>query len=321
VSDSAGRRFAAAAPPVLLGLAGLPSLVRLVGDHDLPWPIMLVSFTPVAALGVAAATALAAGLGRRRTTVAGVALLVLNAFWQAPLWIGDAVPREGTPVVAMTANLQYGWSDPASLVREVSERHVDLLGVVELTPEAVAGLTAAGLDRLLPHRVLRPGPSAHGSGLWSRHPLTEAEPWDGVHAGPGATVRIDGREVVVRVVHPFRTSRFTAAAYRRDYADLTARLSALDPATPTVVLGDFNASRDHQAFRRLLGDRLRDAPEVAGSGFVRTWSPRYQVPALMQLDHILINRQFGVASTAVVRLPQSDHRGLVADLMLRPPSG
>jgi endonuclease/exonuclease/phosphatase (EEP) superfamily protein YafD len=315
------RRVADAAPALVLGVAALPSVVRLVGDHDLPWPIMVASFTPVAALGVAAATALAAALRRRRIAVAGLALLLLNAAWQAPLWAGDPPPREGVPVVAMTANVQYGWTDPASLVHDVRTRHVDLLGVVELTPESVTGLEAAGMGRLLPYRVLRPGPSAHGSGLWSRYPLTEAPAWDGVHAMPGATARIDGRDVVVRVVHPFRTSRYTAAAYRRDYRTLIDHLAALDPATPALVLGDFNASRDHAAFRRLLGGRWRDAPEVAGSGFVGTWSPRSWIPALMQLDHILISRQFGVRSDHVVRLPGSDHRALVADLVLRPPNG
>lgn len=309
------------APSVVLGVTAVPSVVRLLGDHDLPWPIMVVSFTPLAALGVAAGTVLAAALRRRRTAIAGAALLVLNAVWQAPLWAGDAAPRDGTPIVAMTANMQYGWSDPASLVDNVRAHHVDLLGVVELTPEAVTGLVASGIERLLPYQVLRPGFSSHGSGLWSRYPLTELPAWDGVHFAPGATARIADRDVVVRVVHPFRTSRYTAAAYRRDYGALTEHLDSLDRATPTVVLGDFNASRDHAAFRRLLGDRWRDAPEIAGSGFVRTWSPRYWVPALMQLDHVLVDRRFGVRGTEVVRLPGSDHRGLIADLVLLPPNG
>ncbi len=52
-------------PAVLLGVAALPSAVRLIGDHDLPWPIMIVSFTPLAAVALVAVTAVAAALRRR----------------------------------------------------------------------------------------------------------------------------------------------------------------------------------------------------------------------------------------------------------------
>lgn len=302
-------------PEVLLGAVAVPTAVRLVGDHDRAWTVMIVSFTPLAGVAVAAATALLAGLRRPRAAAVGGLLLALNAAWQMPLWVGED-PSAGRPVVAATANLLYGWADLDALVREVRDREVEVLGVVELTPEAVAGLGAAGLDRLLPYRVLRPGPSAHGSGLWSRHPLAEQPAWDGVHAAPGATVRIGGREVTVRVVHPYRTGRYSAALYRRDNRDLRARLAALPAEVPAIVLGDFNATRDHQSFRRLLSDGWRDATEVDGAGFVRTWSPWQSGPALMQLDHILISRHFGVASTEVVRIPGSDHRAVVAELVL-----
>lgn len=199
------------------------------------------------------------------------------------------------------------------------QHDVAVLGLTELTPEAVSGLAAAGLGTLLPHSMLRPGELAHGNGLYSRFPLREGTWVDGVHAGAGATMDVGGRPVLVRVVHPFRTSRFTAAAYRADYRRLQEHLDGLDHAVPALVLGDFNASRDHSAFRRLLGDRWRDAPEVAGAGFVRTWSPRYRIPALMQLDHILVSADFGVRDVDTLRLPESDHRGLVAALVLAGP--
>lgn len=306
-------------PEVALGAAAVPSAVRLVGDHDRAWTVMIVSFTPLAALGVAAVAALLGGLGRWRGAAAGMALLALNVAWQAPLWVGEDPPRTGRPVVVLTTNILYGWADLGAVVREVAERDVELLGVVELTPEAVGALGAAGLDRLLPYRVLRPGPGAHGSGLWSRHPLTEQPAWDGVHAGPGATARIGERDVTVRVVHPYRTGRFSASAYRADNRALRDHLAGLPEDVPAVVLGDFNTTRDHQAFRRLLSDGWRDATEVDGAGFVRTWSPWPWSPSLMQLDHILINRQFGVASTDVVRIPGTDHRAVVAELVLREP--
>ncbi len=97
---------------------------------------------------------------------------------------------------------------------------------------------------------------------------------------------------------------------------LRDRLAAQPKDVPAIVLGDFNASRDHAAFRRLLGDGWRDAPEYAGSGYVATWSPRYWIPHFVLLDHILFNRQFGARSTATFEVDGTDHGALVARLVL-----
>ncbi|GAA0605619.1 endonuclease/exonuclease/phosphatase family protein [Sporichthya brevicatena] len=305
--------------PALLAVAAAPSAVRITGDGDHAWPIMIVTFVPVAALALVPLTALAFGLRRWRTGAIGAALVALNALWLAPLYVADD-PPPGTDLVAMTINLQYGLADAGEVVTAVRTRHVDVLGVTELTPEAVAALGAAGLDDLLPHRVLSPDVLAHGSGLWSRWPVTPAEEWRGVHRMPGGTVAVPTvagpRDVAVRVAHPFRTSRFHARSYERDHRLLRERLAAQPADVPAIVLGDFNASRDHTAFRRLLSDGWRDAPEYAGSGFVGTWSPRYRIPHFVQLDHILFNSRLGARSTANFEVRGTDHGALVARLVL-----
>jgi endonuclease/exonuclease/phosphatase (EEP) superfamily protein YafD len=281
---------------------------------------MIVTFVPPASLALVGLTGFALALRRWRTGIAGGLLVALNAVWLAPLYIADDPPA-GTDLVAMTINMQYGWADATTIADAVRDRHVDVLGVTELTPEAVAHLAAAGLDAALPYRVVSPDTDAHGSGLWSRYPLTPAEEWRGIHRMPGATVRVtdrDGRtrDVLVRVAHPYRTARYNATSYRRDQAMVRERLAAQSPDVPAIVLGDFNASRDQQAFRRLLSDGWRDAPEYAGSGFVGTWSPRYWMPHFVQLDHILFNRQFGARSADSFDVDGSDHGALVARLVL-----
>jgi len=307
-------------PPALVGVAGVPSLVRLVGDHDHSWPILVVTFVPPASLLLAGLTALSLALRRWRTALAGGVLVGLNACWLAPLYVADRPPA-GTDIVAMTINMQYGWGDATKIAAEVRDRHVDVLGVTELTPEAVAHLGAEGLDRALPYHVISPDVLAHGSGLWSRFPLTPAQEWRGIHRMPGATLHVPDRtgrvrDVDVRVAHPYRTARYNATSYRRDQSMLRARLAAQPQDVPAIVLGDFNASRDHQAFRRLLSDGWRDAPEYAGSGFVGTWSPRYWMPHFVQLDHILFNRRIGARSSATFEVAGSDHGALVARLVL-----
>ncbi|MGQ0844174.1 MAG: endonuclease/exonuclease/phosphatase family protein [Sporichthyaceae bacterium] len=305
--------------PFLLAAASFPSAVRLVGDRDLFWAIMAVAWVPVAAVVVALLGILAVALGRRTLAAVAAGVVVANAFWLAPLYVADEPPRSGTRIVAMTANLLYGWADLQALVSEVRERSVDVLALTELTPEAVVELEAGGLLRELPHRVLAPGERAHGSGLYARFPLTPAPDWEGgVHRWPGATASLDGQEVTIRVVHPFRTSKFNADLYRADYRLLQARMDRLAETGPALVLGDFNATRDHSAFRRVLGDRWRDAPEYAGSGYTPTWNLWQRLPAAIALDHILMNRHFGALSAGTWRLPGSDHHAVVADLVLAP---
>lgn len=309
------RRAARYLPSALLALTAIPSAVRLIGDGDHAWPIMVVTFTPAAALMLVPLTALAVALKHWRTGIVGGLLIALNAYWLAPLYIADDPPT-GTDLTAMTINMQYGWADAAKIADEVRKRNVDVLGVTELTPEAIDNLAKAGLDEALPYQVLAPGTDAHGSGLWSRFPLTAGEEWEGIHKMPGATMRVGGQDVLVRVAHPYRTARYNATSYRRDQTMLRERLAAQPKDVPALVLGDFNASRDHAAFRRLLDDGWRDAPEYAGSGFVGTWSMRYWVPHFVQLDHILISAQFGARSTSTFEVRGTDHGALVARLVL-----
>jgi endonuclease/exonuclease/phosphatase (EEP) superfamily protein YafD len=218
----------------------------------------------------------------------------------------------------MTLNMRYGLAAPSKIIERVRAEKVDLLALEELTPEAVVALQDQGLNALLPYQVLSPGDHSNGSGLWSRWPLTRGPDWDGVHRMPGATARIAGQDLVVRVVHPMRTRRFNADGYRRDYGILTTNAHALDRATPSILMGDFNAGRDQQAFRRLMGGRWRDAPEFAGSGFTPTWNWWTFAPPMLPLDHILISDQIGASRTETFRAPGSDHHGLIAWLVLTP---
>jgi endonuclease/exonuclease/phosphatase family metal-dependent hydrolase len=306
--------------PVLLVGACVPSALRLVGDHDMAWAVMLVVLLPLWA-GLVAVLGIACALFRRRVW-AGIAAVVVfvNALWLAPLWIADDPPRSGTRMTAMTANLLYGMADANWVVEQVRERKIDVLALTEVTPEAVMRLTTAGLDALLPHHVIAPGERAHGSGLWARWPLTRTPDWEGgVHNWPGAMARIDGQDVTLRVVHPFRIARFNSDLYRADNRALRARMDRLgEDDAPALVLGDFNATRDQAAFRGMLGGHWRDASEYAGSGWSPTWNLLTWLPPVIQLDHILMSRQFGAHATRTLDVPGSDHDAMLADLVLAP---
>jgi len=87
--------------------------------------------------------------------------------------------------------------------------------------------------------------------------------------------------------------------------------------TPVILAGDFNATLDHAQFRRLLRLGHVDAASRAGNGLVATWGPLpYGRPALLAIDHVLVDPRCRVRATSVHRLPGSDHRILYAEVQL-----
>ncbi len=295
-----------------LGL-GLPTLVRLVGDFGRPVLVVTDVTVPLLVVPLGVLLVLQLAVRRRAIAAATAVLLMLDALWLVPLYVADAV-QVGTPLTVMTANLRFGGADPDALVRLVRDHHVDVLATQELTPEAVARLHAAGLDGVLPYTALRPFRDADGCGLWSRFPIDLLPDFALRFQSPGAVVKLPTRQVVVRVVHPFPPFPLgDGALYRKDYAALREQVRRLDPTTPTIVVGDFNASADNSELRALLGGRFRDAAEQAGSGLSLTWSPPGW-PALLHLDHVLVDAHVDVRSTQVLDLAGSDHRALLARL-------
>ena len=295
---------------------GAPTVVRLLGDHGLRLFVLAVVLVPLLAFPLLAL--LGAQLLLRRTRLAALTavLVALDAVWLVPRFVADT-PQVGDTVVVMTANLRFGEADPKALVALVKRYHVDVLATEELTEEAVQRLQEAGLDGELGYHELAAHRYADGCGLWARFPVDALPRFTARFQSPGAVVHVPGRDVVVRVLHPFPvTLTGGGGEFRQDYATLTRQVRGLDDALPTVLAGDLNASTDVAELRTLMGDRFRDASEVAGSGLLRTWSPHLGWPALLHLDHVLVDQHLDVRSTRVVDLPGSDHRGVIATLVL-----
>ena len=84
-----------------------------------------------------------------------------------------------------------------------------------------------------------------------------------------------------------------------------------------VLAGDFNATLDHAELRRLIGRGYHDAAERAGVALRPTWPVgKGLLPTLITIDHVLADRRVRVVSARSVRIPGSDHRGVLAELLL-----
>jgi endonuclease/exonuclease/phosphatase (EEP) superfamily protein YafD len=190
--------------------------------------------------------------------------------------------------------------------------------VQEYTVQARDALTLNGLDDLLPYHVQQPDHWGAGSALYSRYPLTD----EGVRVHrsgfrqASATVSVPGAAPVrLESVHscapiPPQGDRWWAA----DLADQPAA----SPAGPVrILLGDFNATLDHSALRRLIGTGYRDAADVVGAGFALTWpfDERWYIPAVA-IDHVLADRRVGVTGIGTYAVKNTDHRALLATLRI-----
>ncbi|MEV7808195.1 endonuclease/exonuclease/phosphatase family protein [Microbispora sp. NPDC088329] len=292
-------------------LAGLDGAGRLSAAG-----VALMTGTPY----VAAASLLAVpiALAARRPAVIAVAgaASVLLAAVVLPRAAGSTPTAGGPSLRILTVNLFFGAGDAATVVDLVRRLRPDVLNTQELTPKAVEALDAAGVERLLPYRRLEAGPGPSGSGIYARHPLTEAPDFapEGGHNMPRARLALpSGPPVEIVDVHTL------APLSGADAAQWNAELAALPAASPGVVrvlAGDFNASLDHAALRAVLGRGYADAADATGDGLATTWPAGRRYPPLITIDHVLYDERASAVSTAVHTVPGSDHRALFAELRL-----
>jgi endonuclease/exonuclease/phosphatase (EEP) superfamily protein YafD len=301
----------------VLGLVGM-AVLRLAGVDGSALTAGLLVVTPYAAAAGPVVLVLAALARARVAVVLTVGVIALNVGWLVPRYTAEHRPAASAPRLrVMTANLYFGDADPGSVVASVRAERPDVLALVEVDRAGLSALDRAGLAELLPHRIVRFAPGAGGTAILSRlgmRDLGDAGPT--TYRSPRALVVVGDRVVAVQAVHTRPPIPGPTGQWRRDLA-LLAGPPAESDRVPLVMLGDFNASADHPAFRRLLASGLRDAHDARGRGLVRTWpASGGRVPPLVHLDHVLVSDELGVAAVGELNLPGTDHRAVVAELAL-----
>ena len=315
-SGRSARRWALAATAPWAACAAL----RATGSER-GFPLVpALSFTPHAAASAVLPLALAA---RARSATAALLVAASGAVLAgAALAPARRRPRpeplpDGIRLRVTTVSLRLGLVAAGPVVDLVRRHAVDVLAVQELTPRAEAALRTAGIDELLPYaHVLpaRPGrvPSASGA-VWSRLPVTGRTEVPGGFEQPTVRLGLGAGTVELTSVHS--VPPMSPASVRRWTADLEG-LPAPAPDVLRVLAGDFNATFDHAALRALLRRGYDDAARAAGRGRAWTWRPlRLPFPRL-GLDHVVVDPRIRVASVDLVPVAGSDHRSVVAELVL-----
>ncbi len=278
---------------------GLRSLVATV----LPWFGLAL-----AALGLLAVL--------RRTVLGGVAVLFATGAW---LWVclpflTPASSGEGDLVVVLH-NVADTNTDPTWTARVLLAPEPDVVTLVEVTPE-LAEAFASSFAEALPHFALQ------GTvGVWSRHPITRAEPVDLRPPGTDASWDRGLRVVVdapgapglaVYAVHlpSVRLGPQGLTSGPRDHSlRRLGEVLAADGAPIVVVGGDFNTVLADRAFDPVLA-HVATPPGSLGFTFPA------RLPGV-RIDHVLV-RGAEITGISTLGRTASDHLPVVADVALPP---
>lgn len=261
-----------------------------------------------------------------------VALLGLLAWFIEPY--GKTGEPGGPPLASfrvLTSNVEFGHATDA-LVDAVRREKPDLVFVQECEYTCDATLREAlGTD--YPHRAAQVAAGSAGSVVLSRSPLTSADGVPGTMEMPGAVADVRGHAVRLQLAHPMpplpgRTDQWREELGElRDFAAENAGTTensesprnsenSGDTRTPLILAGDFNASQDHAAFRRILDTGLRDATRLTGHDRTPSWPARTAPTLGVQIDHVLLSADFSARAARFLDLPGTDHRALLTDVTL-----
>jgi len=248
-------------------------------------------------------------------TIAAALLCVVMVGVQLPRFIGpEPMDVPSVAVRVVTANLGFGRAD-SSGVAELARSSADVLVIQELTPEAVAGLSSAGVDGTFPHRILNPEAKASGIGIWSRYPIVDSSQVEGYQMPMlRARIQVPGVRFAptllavhlaapwVQPLHIFREDMTRFPATLRDVARYAG-------SGAVIVAGDLNSTMDMQPFRKFFDEGYRDAGEQVGAGLTRTYPSKPWRKPMIGIDHVLVYN-CAASSVRTVALPGSDHQGL-----------
>lgn len=301
-------------------LAGLWSLaaVRLLGFDSTRRGNLIATFLPWFLLP--AYPLLVGGLLLRRMWLflGALGLVIAHLVWVMPELPShsELSPAVATAPKLRVINNNVLFSNPriGDLFDEMAATNPDVVTFHEMEVGFYNSLAAHPLASELPHWHS----NVHGTLIMSRYPFLET----GLigldeDTAPTLTIDVDGERVRLASVHPTTPIR-DFRGWNQALADLTAFAEA--DSQRLIILGDFNATMQHQPFRELLERAdLRDGHNERGEGWGGTWpmgDGREGFGPPLRIDHILVGPDLEVVTFEDRFNPGSDHRALIADIAL-----
>lgn len=286
-------------------------------------------------IGIALAILGAFGIVSSATRLLGfiaLGLAVAPLFPAAKLHFArEHITASGPTLRIASFNVFYGNPDPRPFHDWLERERPDVIALLEIGPAWKAVLEHE--RRVLPHqRVVDLTPRLLGSksfamALLSRHPIESLDVRGGENGAiPWLDARVAASNVPLRVIvlHALGPRRHAELAARNALFDevSNAAIAASQPAIPTVVVGDFNATIYSSALAR-FSERSGLLDTRSGFGRCPSWFP-FGDSALttgygwlgLDLDRAYVSPAIQVDAFEVGPPLGSDHRPVVAALVL-----
>lgn len=283
---------------------------------------MVTAFAPYGVLLwlLAAVLVLVALRGRARLWVlpvlAGLVAQVALSWGYLP---GPTPPASASTLRLASFNAYHGQADTALLAEQMAAQDADVIVLLEVGEEFMESPDVAALLADHPHRagIATPrGLTPINTVVAARRPLelVGRSAWTSNHLVL-ATTTADDRPITVIAGHPANMTR-GVGRWRHDASDLAEDVRA-HIAEPLVVIGDLNTTREGATYRMITEPGLVNAAQQSGAGWQPTFSGSRLLPALIAIDHALVNDQVVANRFSTFAVPGSDHHAIVVDVSLR----
>lgn len=226
----------------------------------------------------------------------------------------------------MSYNVNFGIAGDPSTIEAIAAARADVVFLQETNTEWERALVARLGSRYPHRRFAEPAGRwiAGGMGVLSRFPITTVDTlvapqapffaWRVVLATALGPIQV----LDVHLRPPMSDGGSWVVGYfsTRDdrLREIQYHLEELDPALPTLIVGDFNEEADGKAMS-LLAERGYTDAIAQFHGDKRTWEwPVGSITLRFQLDHILYDAHFEPVAAAIGEAGRSDHKPIWADL-------
>jgi endonuclease/exonuclease/phosphatase (EEP) superfamily protein YafD len=285
-------------------------------------PVRMISYITPWLLVISLPFLIIAGMSRRKWLSAILATATLaNILSFAPLFL----PRHSALASADDFSLKimsynmHGIPKVDGVLEVIRQEKPDILLIQECSP-ALAAPSFHGLDDLYPASYV--DQKGFGQAILSRYPLKQM----GAESDTGRTLKVliqtPVGPIAVWNTHPIPPFLVPPQKYDAQISALAAEISKA--TGPLIVGGDFNATDQTEAYRKIHRD-LEDAYREAGKGFGFTYpAPPYtfmdmhlQTGPLWRIDHIFHSSHFiATSARTLTSAGGSDHFPIVVELSM-----
>ncbi|MFC1570107.1 endonuclease/exonuclease/phosphatase family protein [bacterium] len=250
----------------------------------------------------------------------------------------DKIPHKPQGALrVLMSNVNYRNTQKTILTRHFINLQVDVGIILEWTGASLDTnqLTQTGYKIPVNYRV--PSPCPHGIAAFARASLNpkaqviRSQKPD-VCRMPMATLNIQWQDTSINIIGlhtpPPLLKCYKETPKRLDEistlvanGQLTRLVGICQPDQPLIIAGDLNMFPFHPSVKRFKKQGLIEVYDTLHILSPVSWSPFPWVPPFVRLDYLYCTETFKVIHANYVHIPGSDHKGIIADLIIESQNG